>query len=178
MNLRFPVCLIFLFLGISVSFAQTGNSIKDSIQSDVRAVNQTPGMNRVEATQTFKLAGEDVEGRLTGFYENTNLRKMVGYSTNKKGRFIEEYYFVNDRLAYAHEWFYSYTFDKVTGEQLSSSQQTFDGQYYFQNGRLADRETQGENPLIADSDSLESSLLQRAAANRDALDKANPDLGN
>lgn len=171
MRLQLSILFVFLFVGISTSFAQADNSIKDSIQSDVRAVNQTPGMDRVETTETFRLGDDEVKGQLTGFYDNNNLRKIVGYSTNKKGRFIEEYYFVNGELVYVHEWFYSYTFDKVTGEQLSSSQQTFDGQYYFQNGRLADQEIQGKNPLIGDDDSVENGLLQRAAANKDVLDK-------
>lgn len=162
MRFRFHLFTVLFLLIATASFAQTKNDLKDSTMQAVRSINQTPGMERVEAEGEYNWQSEKTPNRLVGFFKDDALLKIVDYAMNSKGHLIEEYYFKNDDLIYVHQWFYSDILDKITGQKTNSSVQTFDGQYFLQGGKLTDRDETGTAPFEDDGMTKESVLFQNA----------------
>lgn len=136
----------------------------DEILKDVSIIDTADYLREVTLdAEAFLENQSDGGGELKGFYEAGAIRKIslwVGIST---GFETKDYYFKNDELIFVHEQFNSLVYD-VAQDAFDSTktEKTFDGRYYFANGKMLHYETTGHNRFEDDSIDPENVLLAEA----------------
>ena len=114
----------------------------------------------------------DGGGKLVGYFEDGELVKMEVKIFMSYGIKTFVYYFSGGELFYVNERFEQFTYDSKTDKVDSSkTEQTFNGDYIFKDGKLIDLETLGHNRFEDDELNPEVILLKEAYQYKKLIDR-------
>lgn len=162
------VCLLFSF---SAAFAQNKAVVLTKIRQEFRAVNSDRGLKEIVLNnEEFLDHMPDGGGKLTGFYKNGQLKKMICWIGLSFGTETFEYYFKDNKLIFIYGQFNTFSFDKKNQKlKYNTTAKTFEGRYYFDGGKLIDHVTKGESRFEKDHTDPEKTLLKEAEEYRRVL---------
>lgn len=134
------------------------------ISKEVSTINAATNFTEVILDADAFLENQpDGGGELKGFYEagsNRSIRLWLGLSN---GFETKDYYFKNGKLIFVQEQFNSFVYDIQNDTfNLNKTEKTFDGRYYFVNGKLLHYETTGHNRFEDDAIDPEDTLVAEA----------------
>ena len=151
--------------------AQDNKSIISAIRKEFKTINSDSTYNTVVLdNEEFLGYATDGGSKLTGFYKAGKLQKMVSWIGFSTGVDITEFYFKNDKLIFAYEQVRSFVYDEQQQMlRLDSTEQTFEGRYYFSGNTLIDYSTTGHNRFENDPADPQRTLSLKAIKNRKLL---------
>ena len=153
-SMRFFILCLILLLS-SVVHAQKNAEIIHNIRKEFRAINNIKNFETLELeNEEFLANAADGGAKLTGYYKNNSLRKMVVSVGLSNGMETLEFYFLKGKLIFVYEKFEGFVFNEKKSEfDYTKTETTFEGRYYFDKGKLVDYITTGHNRF--DDDSLD-----------------------
>lgn len=127
-------------------------------------------MNSDSTLRKIVLHSEDFKdvpdggGELIGYFKGNELRKIVQWIGLSHGNEITEFYFKDGKLIFVYEQFNSFLYDeKVDSVKLNSTEKSFEGRYWFYEGKMFDYITTGHNRF--ENDSVDPGLILPEEAN-------------
>ena len=88
----------------------------------------------------------DGGGKLTGFYKDKSIKKILLWLGLSNGIETKKYYFKDDQLIFVYERFKTFGYEEKKGQMdYDKTITTFEGRYYFQNQKLISKSVKGEN---------------------------------
>jgi hypothetical protein len=158
-----------LFLLIALTFctcscAQTKADYIKAIEKEVQAINSENTFQKIVLeNQDFLENNTDGGSELTGYYKGGQIKKIKQWVGLSNGNEIKEFYFKNGHLIFVHEQFLSFVFDNKKEQfDLTKTEKTFDGRYYFNNKKLIESMATGHNRFEDDTIDPEKTLLAEA----------------
>jgi hypothetical protein len=160
----------FSFINVS---AQSRDNIIKSIRQEFQTINKDTSYTTVVLeNEEFLDQMPDGGGMLTGYYKNGEIRKIVKWIGISYGVEIMEYYFKEGQLIFVFEQFKSFVYDEKNNElDLTKTEVSFEGRYYFNKKKLIDYVTTGHNRFEDDAIDPEKTLLEEANADKEMLYK-------
>jgi len=147
--LRNSIILPVLLFALNVSTSGQINSAQiKSIKREFQAVNSDTTLKKV-ILENEDFLGENIGdggGKLIGFFKNNTVRKIYQWLGLSNGIEIKEYYFKNGQLIFVYELFKRFEYDQIKNQMnYDKISTTFEGRYYFKNGKLIDQLVKGQN---------------------------------
>jgi hypothetical protein len=140
-----PVLLIAFDLA---TFGQSNSAQVKSIKKEFQAINRDSTLKKV-VLENEEFLGENIGdggGKLVGFFKNHTVRKISQWLGLSNGIEIKEYYFKDGQLVFVYEVFKSFEYDQTRNQMdYNKISTTFEGRYYFKNGKLIDQLVKGQN---------------------------------
>ena len=167
----FIICLVLLLS--SESLAQTNAEVINKIRKEFKTINTTKDFEIITLeNEDFLTNATDGGAKLTGYYKNNSLRKIVVSVGISNGIETLEFYFLKGSLIFVYEKFEGFVFDEKRSEfDYTKTETNFEGRYYFDKGKLFDYITTGHNRFEDDSLDPEKVLVKEAADYSKLLDK-------
>ena len=139
---------VLLFAFNLATLAQTNSAHIKSIKKEFQAINSDTTLKKV-VLENEDFLGEnlgDGGGKLVGFFKNHTVRKIYQWLGLSNGIEIKEYYFKDGQLVFVYEVFKSFEYDQTRNQMdYNKISTTFEGRYYFKNGKLIDEIVKGHN---------------------------------
>jgi hypothetical protein len=138
--------LVFFFFGFSLAAAQEKQVMVKNIRQECYAINREKAMKKIVLNnEDFLDHMPDGGGKLTGFYKNGELKKIVCWIGLSFGTESTEYYFKSNKLIFVYDQFNSFLLDEKTQNlRYDATERTFEGRYYFDHHKLIDKVTKGQ----------------------------------
>ncbi|MBC9909973.1 hypothetical protein [Chitinophaga varians] len=154
--------IMVLFMVTSV-VAQRRPQNKTQVVRMVDKINSDPSLRKVTLNNQAWQKGIK-GGRLTGFYKDSLLVKVVRRVRDSGGIEVVTFYFSGNELIYVHERYDMFYYDeKKKAQRTDSLERNFDGSYYFSGKKMMDATTLGHNRFEDDSISAEEVWPREAA---------------
>lgn len=166
---------ILLLLTFTLCFAAASGQSKakllGAIRKEFKDINSDTTLKKVVLTdEEFLDQIPDGGGELTGFYKTGELKKIKSWIGLSSGNAVFEFYFKDGKLIFVYEQFYSFVYDKKQEElRLDTTERTFEGRYYFADGKLIAQTTTGHNRFEDDHINPQKRLLTEAAEHKKLL---------
>jgi hypothetical protein len=145
-------------------FTQSKSDIISNIRKEFKNINGTNDFEVIILeNEDFLDNATDGGGKLTGYYKNNSLKKVVVSVGLSHGIETLEFYFQNSSLIFVYEKFEGFVFDeKKSSFDYTKTIKSFEGRYYFNKKKLVDYITTGHNRFEDDSLDPENVLLKEA----------------
>ncbi len=134
------------FLWSYILSAQTDKSVA-SIRKTIIEINKdtTYALKTLENEQ-FLNNMTDGGGKLTGYFKDGRLIKVVEQIGLYSCKMTSEYYLKDNLLIFAYLLGEDYIYiDSISKFNYSDLKKVYEGRYYFKNGKLIDKKTNGES---------------------------------
>lgn len=152
---------------------QAGGDRVKTIREEFQAINGDTALKKVTLEgDAFLDHTPDGGAALTGYYKEGQIKKIHQWIGLSHGIEVVEFYFKGGRLIFVYEQFRSFAYDpqKETLD-LTRTETTFEGRYYFHNQKLFHYTTTGHNRFGDDGINPEQTLLSAAKGHRKLLNK-------
>ncbi|WP_442587477.1 hypothetical protein ACSBL2_15640 [Pedobacter sp. AW31-3R] len=160
------ISLLFLFLapGIPAAIAQQKTLLTAQIRKDFKAINNEKGLKEIVLNnEDFLDHMPDGGGKLTGYYKNKELIKIICWIGLSYGTQLTEYYFKDKELIFAYKVFNSFLYDDQTQQlRYNDTKRSFEGRYYFNGGQQIKTITKGKNNVDEGQTASENTMIQEA----------------
>jgi hypothetical protein len=171
---RYDILSILAVLAFfSTSCGQTRSDLKNEIKKEIQSINSDTAYKKVTLENDDFLGNmTDGGGELTGYFKGEQIKKIYQWIGLSNGNEITEFYFRNGQLIFVYEKFSAFVYDhKKEQQDLTKTETTFEGRYYFDKDKLIDRLTTGHNRFEDDNNNPEKILIQEAKDNMRLLNK-------
>lgn len=165
--------LVFLTMCFYYVTAQDNKTTIAEIKKEFRIINNDNRLKTIVLNnEEFLDHMPDGGGRLTGFYKKGELKKIVLWVGLSFGTETKEYYFKDDKLIFIYQQLNSFLYDEKNQRLLyDKTKRSFEGRYYFDNGKLINIIIKGHNKFEDDRVDPEQSLLKEAAYYGEVISK-------
>jgi len=140
--------LLFNFLSfISSGVAQEKEKLILNIRREYQIINSDKNLKSVVLNnEDFLEQMPDGGGKLTGLYQQSQLKKIICWIGLSHGTQVKEYYFKGHQLIFVYVAFNTFPYDEKQQKLIyAAKERTFEGRYYFDAGKLIDQVTKGSN---------------------------------
>lgn len=157
--------LLLLFVVLTGCGQSNQEKQVEDIVREVLAIDAATQLKEVKLdAEDFLMHQPDNGGELIGFFENRSIRKISLWVGLSNGFETKDYYFKNDMLIFVHEQFNSIIYDTERDEfDVSKTEKTFNGRYFFKSGKMLHYETTGHNRF--EDDTIDPEISLRTEAN-------------
>lgn len=137
---------LFLLLGISPVIAQQKNTLIIQIRQEFKAINTEKGLQEIVLNnEEFLDHMPDGGGKLTGYFQKHQLKKIICWIGLSYGTQSAEYYFKGNQLIFVFKAFDRFGYDDKTQQlHYDTKKRSFEGRYYFNGGKLIEKITKGQ----------------------------------
>jgi hypothetical protein len=158
-----------LTFALAPAYAQDKATLINAIRKEFNAINHDTTLKKVVLeNEEFLPDMTDGGGQLSGFYQAGQIRKIVSWVGRSNGNEVCEFYFQDGKLIFVYAQFNAFVYDeKQQALRLDATEKTFEGRYYFHDGKLIEQTITGRN-WFEDGD-VEKMLLTRADDNKKLL---------
>ncbi|HEU0111600.1 MAG TPA: hypothetical protein VFQ73_12030 [Flavisolibacter sp.] len=144
-------------------YAQAKTGLMANIRKEVALINSdSMYKKRTLENEAFMENMTDGGGKLTGYFKNKQIKKIYQWIGLSNGIEITEFYFKNGQLIFVYEQFNSFVYNNKDQPDLTKTETTFEGRYYFHNNKLIDYLTTGHNRFEDDKYNPENILVKQA----------------
>jgi hypothetical protein len=160
-----------LTFALAPAHAQDKTTLISAIRKEFNAINHDTTLKKVVLeNEEFLPDMTDGGGQLSGFYQAGQIRKIVSWVGRSNGNEVCEFYFQDGTLIFVYAQFNSFVYDeKAQTLRLDATEKTFEGRYYFHNGKLIEQVIAGRDRFEAED--VEKMLLTRAGDDRKLLEQ-------
>ena len=107
----------------------------------------------------------DGGGILTGYYKGNELVKIVRWVGISHGNEVAELYFEGSQLIFLYAEFNSFIYDSTADSiRFGETERTFEGRFWFNQGKLIDHVTKGHNSF--EDDDFDPAITWQAEAKK------------
>ncbi|MEO8447125.1 MAG: hypothetical protein ABI528_06495 [bacterium] len=147
------ILIILVSVGSKDILSQTTPELMDEISEKVEVIGLDATLKTVSLlNDEFLHEMTDGGGELKGYYRDNliyHINQTVGISY---GIYVTEYYYSSNKLIFVNEKFNQFYYDTLTTSlDYTKTETTYDGSYFFNNGKLIHSTSAGYSRFEADS---------------------------
>lgn len=161
---KFIMSSLLLITFLSHALGQDKEEIINGIKEAVEAIHLDTSLKSVSLqNQEFIQDTAVTGGELTGFFKGNKVFKIYRSLGMSDGVKITEFYYRKGKLIFVREKFNSYVYDERTKTfDYTKINSTFSGSYYFDNAKLIEYKTKGQDRFNLEKPDPEKFLLYQS----------------